>query len=106
MTSTDKTGAKAPRPATPWGAAELLEEAAVPQRVGERRFSVVVQLLEARGGERLIRFAYTTDGSARRGPVTMRARDLERLRAALERAPVLAQALESAVGHANAREVP
>jgi hypothetical protein len=78
---------------TPWGAADLVEEATVAQRVGDRRFSVVVQLLEAPGGERLIRFAYTTDGSARRGPVTMRARDLERLRAALERAPVLREAL-------------
>ena len=85
-----------PRPsnaATPWGAATLLEEATIPQRVGERRFSVVVQLLEAPGGERLVRFAYMTDGSARRGPVTMRARDLERLRAALERAPVLKETL-------------
>jgi hypothetical protein len=79
--------------ATPWGAAGIVEEAVVPQRVGDRRFAVVVQLLEAPGGERLIRFAYTTDGSARRGPVTMRARDLERLRAALERAPVLREAL-------------
>jgi hypothetical protein len=91
--ATDRKPAKAPRAATPWGAADLVEEAAVAQRVGDKRFSVVVQLLEAPGGERLIRFAYTTDGSARRGPVTMRARDLERLRAALERAPVLAQAL-------------
>jgi hypothetical protein len=79
--------------ATPWGAAALLEEAAVAQRAGDRRFSVVVQLLEAPGGERLVRFAYTTDGSARRGPVTMRARDIERLRAALERAPVLKETL-------------
>jgi len=71
----------------------VLEEATVPQRVGDKRFSVVVQLLEAPGGEPLIRFAYTTDGSARRGPVTMRARDLERLRAALERAPVLSETL-------------
>lgn len=71
----------------------------MPQRVGDKRFSVVVQLLEARGGERLIRFAYTTDGSARRGPVTMRARDLERLRAALERAPVLSETL-GALGRA------
>jgi hypothetical protein len=85
-----------PRPATaatPWGTATLVEEAVVPQRVGDRRFAVVVQLLDASNGERLIRFAYTTDGSARRGPVTMRARDLERLRAALERAPVLKEAL-------------
>jgi hypothetical protein len=61
--------------------------------VGDRRFAVVVQLLDTSNGERLIRFAYTTDGSARRGPVTMRARDLERLRAALERAPVLKEVL-------------
>jgi hypothetical protein len=79
--------------ATPWGAATVVEEVSVPQRVAEKRFSVVVQLLETRSGERLIRYAYATAGSARRGPVTMRARDLERLRAALERAPVLAQTL-------------
>jgi len=79
--------------ATPWGAATVVEEVSVPQRVAEKRFSVVVQLLETRSGERLIRYAYATAGSARRGPVTMRARDLERLRAALERAPALREAL-------------
>ena len=93
-TATAQKPPKAPKVATPWGAAKLVEEASVPQRIGDRRFAVVVQLLEAPGGgERLIRFAYTTDGSARRGPVTMRARDLERLRAALERAPVLREML-------------
>jgi hypothetical protein len=79
--------------ATPWGAAAVIEEVSVPQRVAEKRFSVVVELLETRSGERLVRYAYATAGSARRGPVTMRARDLERLRAALERAPVLREAL-------------
>jgi hypothetical protein len=79
--------------ATPWGAAAVLEEATVPQRVGDKRFTVVAQLLETRDGERLVRIAYATDGSTRRGPVTMRARDIERLRAALERAPALAEAL-------------
>jgi hypothetical protein len=79
--------------ATPWGPAGLVEEVSIPQRVGEKRFSVLVQLLEAAKGERLVRFAYTTEGSARRGPVTMRARDIERLRAALERAPVLEEVL-------------
>ncbi len=92
-TVTKKRAAKATTAATPWGAASLIEEAVLPQRAGDRRFSVVVQLLEAPNGERLVRFAYTTDGSARRGPVTMRARDLERLRAALERAPVLKEIL-------------
>ena len=72
----------------------MLEEVSVPQRAGDKRFSVVVQLLETASGDRLIRFAYATSGSARRGPVTMRARDLERLRAALERAPVLADMLK------------
>jgi hypothetical protein len=85
--------AKARTAATPWGAASVVEEVTVPQRAGEKRFSLVVQLLETRGSERLIRFAYATEGSARRGPVTMRVRDLERLRAALERAPVLGDAL-------------
>jgi hypothetical protein len=87
------TQEKARTAATPWGAAAVIDEATVPQRAGSKRFTVVVQLLETRDGERLVRFAYATDGSARRGPVTMRARDLERLRAALERAPALGEVL-------------
>jgi hypothetical protein len=79
--------------ATPWGPAELVEELAVAQRAGEKRFSSVVQLLEAPGGERLVRIAYTTGGSARRGPVTLRGRDLDRLREGLAKRPALAEAL-------------
>ena len=79
--------------ATPWGAAELVEELTLAQRAGDKRFSSVVQLLEAPGGERLVRFAYTTGGSARRGPVTLRARDLVRLREGLVKRPALAEAL-------------
>ena len=78
---------------TPWGKAQVLDEVKVAQRAGERRFASVVQLLEAVDGERLVRFAYTTDGHARRGPVTLRVRDLERLRAALERTPGLREVL-------------
>ena len=78
---------------TPWGKAIVVEELTLSQRAGERRFGSVVQLLEATSGERLVRFAYTTDGTARRGPVTLRARDLERLRAALARSPELKEAL-------------
>jgi hypothetical protein len=85
--------AKLQTAATPWGPAGVVEEVAVQQRAGDKRFAVVVQLLETKTGERLIRFAYTTDGSARRGPVTMRARDLEKLRASLERTPMLGEAL-------------
>jgi len=79
--------------ATPWGPAELVEELTLAQRAGDKRFASVVQLLEAKGGVRLVRFAYTTGGSARRGPVTLRARDLERLRAGLAERPGLSEAL-------------
>lgn len=79
--------------ATPWGDAEVLEELAVAQRAGEKRFSVVVQLLATARGEELLRFAYATDGTVRRGPVTLRVRDLAKLRAALADRPALARAL-------------
>ena len=79
--------------ATPWGPAELVEELTLAQRAGDKRFASVVQLLEAKGGERLVRFAYTTGGSARRGPVTLRARELERLRAGLAERPGLSEVL-------------
>jgi hypothetical protein len=78
---------------TAWGDAQVLEQLTLPQRSGDKRFASVIQLLEAERGERMVRFAYTTDGVARRGPVTLRARDLERLRAALEEHPGLAEAL-------------
>jgi len=78
---------------TPWGAAKTLEQLTLPQRAGEKRFASVIQLLEIEKGERLVRFAYTTGGTARRGPVTLRLRDLERLRAALSDHPGLAEAL-------------
>jgi hypothetical protein len=79
--------------ATPWGRADLVEEIAVRQQAGKQRFASLVQLLETRTGERLVRFAYTSDGTARRGPVTFRARDLARLRAQLAQHPALAEAL-------------
>ena len=54
--------------ATPWGRAELVEELTVRQQAGEQRFASIVQLLETANGERLVRFAYSTGGTARRGP--------------------------------------
>jgi len=83
----------ATKAATPWGPAELVDELTVRQQAGDRRFASIVQLLETPSGERLVRFAYSTDGSARRGPVTFRARDVARLRAALDKHPDLAAAL-------------
>jgi hypothetical protein len=83
----------ATKAATPWGDATVVEELALPQEAGERRFSSLVQLLEGPGGERLVRFAYATDGTARRGPVTLRERDVRRLRAAVREHPGLAEAL-------------
>jgi len=79
--------------ATPWGPADLVEEVTVRQQAGDKRFASIVQLLETGGGERLVRFAYSTGGTARRGPITLRQRDLERLRAALENRPQLREVL-------------
>ena len=78
--------------ATPWGAATVIDELSLQQRAGDKRFASIVQLLDA-GGEQLVRFSYSTGGSARRGPVTLRARDLERLRTELTKHPELAAAL-------------
>lgn len=79
--------------ATPWGPSTVLERVTVAQRAADRRFSTVVELLETERGEQLVRFAYSTDGSVRRGPVTMRERDVERLLAELARRPGLAALL-------------
>jgi hypothetical protein len=78
---------------TPWGKAACIEEISVQQRAGERRFATRVELLESSGGERLVRFSYATDGTARRGPVTLRERDLTKLREALARTTELRRLL-------------
>ena len=91
--ATKTTKVSAPRAATPWGDATILDEVTVQQRAGERRFTSHVQLLEDGRGERLVRFAYATAGTARRGPVTLRERDLAKLHEALRNHPELAEAL-------------
>jgi hypothetical protein len=78
---------------TAWGKATLVEEVKLQQRAGDKRFASLVQLLEDEQGDRLVRFAYTTDGVVRRGPVTLRRADLERLRKALAQHEALAAAL-------------
>lgn len=78
---------------TAWGTATVVDEVKVAQCAGDKHFASLVQLLEATGGERFVRFAYTTDGQARRGPVTLRVRDLARLREALRDHGDLAAAL-------------
>ena len=83
----------ATKTATPWGRAELVEELTVRQQAGERRFASVVQLLETAEGERLVRFAYSTGGVARRGPVTLRQRDVARLHELLAKHTELSEAL-------------
>jgi hypothetical protein len=84
--------------ATPWGTAVLVDRVTLPQRAGEKRFATMVELLATEKGEHLVRFAYSTDGTARRGPVTLRERDLARLRAALDGHPELGRLLQSVGG--------
>ena len=78
---------------TAWGEATLVEQISIKQGAGERSFATIVQLLESEKGELLVRFAYSTGDTARRGPVTLRRADLERLRKALAKAPRLQAAL-------------
>ena len=82
---------------TPWGKAKSIEEVAVPQRAADKRFTTRVELLETVGGERLVRFSYASDGTARRGPVTLRERDLARLRDQLARTTALRETLGEVV---------
>jgi hypothetical protein len=79
--------------ATPWGPAELVEELTVPQQAGQKRFASKLQLLETAKGERLVRFSYSGPGGGVRGPVTLRARDIDKLKAALAKHPELAEIL-------------
>lgn len=83
--------------ATPWGGAEIVEEVRLPQRAGAKRFGSILQLLETPKGDALVRFAYTTGGGARRGPVTLRMQDVRKLRDALERTPRLREVLQDAL---------
>ncbi len=78
---------------TPWGKATLVEEVALAQEAGGRAFASHVQLLEDAGGDRLVRFAYSTGGVVRRGPVTLRVEDIERLRDGLRERRSLARLL-------------
>jgi hypothetical protein len=84
--------------ATPWGAARVVDRLSIVQRAGDQRFSSLLELLENERGEQLVRIAYSTDGVVRRGPVTLRERDLERLRAELARRPSFAAALGLGTG--------
>src|ERR671931_256358 len=92
MATTDDVKAKTS--ATPWGPARTIEQLTLSQRAGEKRFASIIQLLETERGDRLVRFAYSTGGAVRRGPVTLRVRDLERRRAALAEHPGLAEMLQ------------
>ena len=97
MTTTKEATRKA-AVATPWGKALVLERVTVQQRAGDKRFSTLVELIELEKGERLVRLAYTTDGVARRGPVTLRERDLDRLRQALAASDELSELFSLGAG--------
>ena len=95
----------ATRATTAWGEATVLEEVVLPQDAGEKQFTSVVQLLEGAEGELFVRFAYATAGTARRGPVTLRVGDVERLREALAERPRLAAVLPLARVERETRSV-
>ncbi len=81
---------------TAWGTASVVEEVQIKQSADDKSFATFVQLLEDEDGKMFVRFAYATDGTARRGPVTLRSSDLERLRKSLVKTPRLKAALAAA----------
>jgi len=85
---------------TPWGPTEVVEEVKVAQRASEKRFATIVQLLAGANDEPFVRISYTTDGVVRRGPVTMRVRDLERVLNEVAEQPGLAAAFRLTGGGA------
>jgi hypothetical protein len=81
-------------PNTPWGGARTIEEITVKQVASGKEFSTRVELLEAEDGEPLVRFSYSTNDTSRRGPVTLRGPDIQRLKKALAKAPRLRELLD------------
>ena len=76
---------------TAFGEATALEQVVIDQ--GD--FQTIVELLEpVEGGELFVRFAYSTGGQVRRGPVTLRQRDLAKLRKLLLKQTRLREALD------------
>lgn len=80
---------------TAFGSAKVLEQINVKQTADGKSFATLVELLETDDGEALVRIAYSTDGIARRGPVTVRKADLRRVAKALEKTPQLKAVIES-----------
>ena len=80
---------------TAFGSAKLVEQINVKQAADGKTFATLVELLETDDGDALVRIAYSTDGVARRGPVTVRKADLRRVAKALEKTPKLRAVIES-----------
>jgi hypothetical protein len=82
---------------TAFGTAKVIERVDVKQEAEGKSFTTLVELLETDDGESLVRVAYTTDGQARRGPVTVRKADLRRLAKALAKTSRLKTVIETEV---------
>ena len=89
-----------PRPFNlPWGAGEIVEEAAIAARAGEHGWEPTIQLLVYEDGTETLRFCYYDDrGRFGRGPMLLRPEDLAGLRDALAEAPRIAALLKRLLG--------
>ena len=86
---------------TAFGSAKLVEQINVKQTADGKAFNTLVELLETEEGEALVRIAYSTDGVARRGPVTVRKADLRRIAKALAKTPKLKAIVETELAGAD-----
>ena len=82
---------------TAWGEATVVEEASIAQTAQGKSFAALIQLLKSEDGGELVRFAYSTGGTARRGPVALRGKDIDKLRSALAKTPRLRAVLANLV---------
>jgi hypothetical protein len=85
-------------PTTPWGRASVVEEVAVPHSTGDRSFEAVVQLLETREGEQLVRFGARRRAGRRLTCLTLRSDELHELEEALIETERLATILRLVFG--------
>ena len=83
---------------TPWGPATLVERVTLPQRVGEKRFASLLELLEDRRGDRFVRVADDLS-EAQEGKRQAVFRDLRRIRPGIVSAVCLLGSFRRCIDH-------
>jgi hypothetical protein len=73
----------------PWGPATVEEETTIAASAKERELELGVARLSGADGEQMLRFFYRTEGRTARGPLTLRAGEIDALARELRKQPAL-----------------